>query len=522
MSINVGTVIHGLKIIALCGGGAYGDVYYCEDISGKRQALKVISKKRLGNVWERELQGVINYRRITENAPHLLRIFHVAEDEDTFYYTMEAADSASTVGYVPDTLAQRLQSGPLPPEQLYPVLRGVFDGIRTIHEAGFAHRDIKPDNILFVDGVPKLADIGLLSSLSNSMTSLAGTLEFLPPEVRAADSPGTSDRASRQRGDLYAFGKVVYCAATGMDPGMYPSMPTGIKLSPELKLFWGLTSKLCARKPLLRLNDLSVLQRDMEQIGRKIEFGETIADKVKYLLNQLLRSTLSIILTTGMALRKIWWLPTLTALIVASVWGYHWYTERRDALAHPGTKIYAIKSIGLKMRIPSHWEAMSDAYIHAQVSEMTKELNETKKSEEAKNLLRYSIEKAKSWKGFIRCDLHDVIEISRNKASAEETNRLWTMPDGELKRILLAQYAMAQSDGAGVYEIQRGMLGGRRCLAVELAIDRYERIKSCIFFGDDCVVIIALTADAATFPRRRMEFDAALKTIEFTAPGHGG
>ena len=167
MIYETGTVYHGLKLLAYCGGGAYGDVYTCEDISGRKLAVKIISKVRLGEDWERELRGVSNYRRITENTQTLLQIFHVEEDEDTFFYTMEAADSISTEGqYRADTLAERLKKGPLPRTELYPTLNAVFMGIRTIHDAGFVHRDIKPDNIIFVRGQPKLSDIGLLSSLS--------------------------------------------------------------------------------------------------------------------------------------------------------------------------------------------------------------------------------------------------------------------------------------------------------------------------------------------------------------------
>ena len=61
-------IFHGLKLLELCGCGAYGEVWYCEDISGRRMALKIVSKKKLGPHWERELRGVINYRRLTENA----------------------------------------------------------------------------------------------------------------------------------------------------------------------------------------------------------------------------------------------------------------------------------------------------------------------------------------------------------------------------------------------------------------------------------------------------------------------
>ena len=293
MPLATEKTFHGLKLIARCGGGAYGEVYCCEDISERRMAVKIVSKTRLGDAWKRELRGVVNYRRITENSPNLLQIFHVAEDEDHFYYTMEAADSVSEKEYVPDTLAHRLLSGPLPPDQLFPVLAGICNGIAAIHQAGFAHRDIKPDNILFVGGVPKLADIGLLSSLSNSMTALAGTLEFLPPEVRAADSPGTSDRDSRQRSDLYAFGKVVYCAATGLEPYSFPTVPTRLTLSRELKLFLNLAFKLCAKTPERRICDEETLARELELIEKtlgktgKSNLPRTVESVNKFLLTPI-------------------------------------------------------------------------------------------------------------------------------------------------------------------------------------------------------------------------------------------
>ena len=216
MPYETGTVYHGLTLGGFCGGGAYGEVYVCTDISGRQLAVKIISKVKLGDDWERELRGVSNYRKITENAQNLLQLYHVEEDADTFFYTMEAADSISADSYQADTLAERLKKGPLPQNDTFKILRAIFDGIKTIHEAGFAHRDIKPDNIIFVKGVPKLSDIGLLSSLSATYTQLAGTLDFLPPEERSSDS-GT-DRKSRQKNDLYAFGKVIYCAVTGCSP----------------------------------------------------------------------------------------------------------------------------------------------------------------------------------------------------------------------------------------------------------------------------------------------------------------
>ena len=180
---NHASYLYGLRVLSHCGSGAYGDVYYCQDASGKRVALKVISKGKIGSGWERELKGITNYRRLAEDSPLLLNIFHVGEDDTSLYYTMEPADNAGTEeNYTPDTLAARLAHGPLPPEKLLSTLKRLLECITALHQAGFAHRDIKPENILFVNGEPKLADLGLLSPLSGTLTQLAGTLDFLPPE----------------------------------------------------------------------------------------------------------------------------------------------------------------------------------------------------------------------------------------------------------------------------------------------------------------------------------------------------
>ncbi|MBR4518160.1 MAG: hypothetical protein IKO65_04070, partial [Victivallales bacterium] len=131
--------LYGLQVLTRCGSGAYGDVYYCQDASGKRVALKVISKSKVGSGWERELKGITNYRRLAEASPLLLNIFHVGEDESSFYYTMEPADNAGTEkNYTPDTLAARLAHGPLPSEKLLSTLKRLLECITALHQAGFA------------------------------------------------------------------------------------------------------------------------------------------------------------------------------------------------------------------------------------------------------------------------------------------------------------------------------------------------------------------------------------------------
>jgi len=49
-----------LTLGAFGGEGGYGEVYICTDISGRQLAVKIVSRIKLGGVWERELRGVSN------------------------------------------------------------------------------------------------------------------------------------------------------------------------------------------------------------------------------------------------------------------------------------------------------------------------------------------------------------------------------------------------------------------------------------------------------------------------------
>ncbi|MBI3851273.1 MAG: hypothetical protein HY298_13515 [Verrucomicrobia bacterium] len=72
------------------------------------------------------------------------------------------------------------------------------------------HRDIKPSNIIFVGGVPKLADVGLVAGM-NEARSYVGTEGFIPPE-----GPGSP------QADLYSLGIVLYEMSTGKSHQDFP------------------------------------------------------------------------------------------------------------------------------------------------------------------------------------------------------------------------------------------------------------------------------------------------------------
>ena len=206
-------LIGAYRIISEAGRGTYGIVYYVENtLSGQRLALKVLHGKQE----KRELEGLIRYRECRH--PNLLQIHHIDRLPDgRLYYTMDAADNRASDGYEPDTLAARER---VSPTELLPILNALLDGVQELHRHRLIHRDIKPDNILFVNGVPVLGDIGLMAQSGHS--SLVGTPYFMPPEVISGK------RSPDEASDIFAIGRVAYVALTGMEPFQYPQLPSDL------------------------------------------------------------------------------------------------------------------------------------------------------------------------------------------------------------------------------------------------------------------------------------------------------
>jgi serine/threonine protein kinase len=198
-----GQHFHDYILRDFCGCGAYGEVWQAEDISGRRLAIKIVSKKMYGDGWQREFNGTKNYCQAISSHPNLIQVMHVGEDDKYFFYTMELADNLAEPGksYYADTLADRIAArGPLSSEQLVVMTEHLLSGVGRLHQAGLIHRDIKPANIIFIDGIPKLSDIGFVTKLDGSM-SMAGTVGFMPPEELLGKNESHSDINSKY--DIY-------------------------------------------------------------------------------------------------------------------------------------------------------------------------------------------------------------------------------------------------------------------------------------------------------------------------------
>ncbi len=143
------------------------------------------------------------------NHPHIVAVHDSGEHAGLPYIVMERLSG--------HTLADALERGPLPNDEVRTILDAVLSALTTAHAAGILHRDIKPANILFTPtGGVKVADFGIAKSADTPATmtgQIVGTMAYLSPE-RIAGRPATV------ADDIYAVGALGYEALSGCKP--YP------------------------------------------------------------------------------------------------------------------------------------------------------------------------------------------------------------------------------------------------------------------------------------------------------------
>lgn len=100
----------------------------------------------------------------------------------------------------------------------------VAEGLHSLHLTGYAHADIKPNNILIEEGgLPKIIDFGQCCRLGHTKERIQGTPDYIAPEQVQL---GPID----QRTDIYNLGASMYWLVTGRAfSTILPYGPTGMK-----------------------------------------------------------------------------------------------------------------------------------------------------------------------------------------------------------------------------------------------------------------------------------------------------
>ena len=141
------------------------------------------------------------------NHPNIMRVMSIFEELGTAYYVMPYVGGRSL-----DKVLN--QEGPLPEEQLRPMLCSLLKALDYLHRKNLLHRDIKPDNILLDnEGKPILIDFGTARQLSKAPGTVPlGTLVYAPFEQTQTN--GKLGPYS----DIYSLGGTMYTLITGKKP----------------------------------------------------------------------------------------------------------------------------------------------------------------------------------------------------------------------------------------------------------------------------------------------------------------
>ena len=242
MEYKTGDVIGAYRLLEQCGKGSFGQVFLAENLfSGQTVALKLLTET--GKAMQKELDGMIRFRSCRH--PNLLPILHIDKVDNRLYYTMPPADNL-TPGerYSADTLAHRLSSqGPLPASEVMAMTVELLAGLKELHRHKLMHRDIKPDNILWLNRQAVLADVGLVRNHAD--TGVCGSPGFMPEDVLAGQRKATA------ADDLYALGKVIYCALTGLGVEEFPRLP-GKFSDPVAKRLFRAVCMVCSKSQSIR------------------------------------------------------------------------------------------------------------------------------------------------------------------------------------------------------------------------------------------------------------------------------
>ena len=146
------------EILGLLGAGGMGEVYRARDTRLDRTvAVKVLSRDQATHPrgrerFEREARVISKLTHPHVCTLHDVGVATVAGVE-TQFLVMELVDG--------ETLAARLQRGPLPVDQAIKTGIEILDALSAAHAAGIIHRDLKPGNIMLTKSGVKLLDFGL-------------------------------------------------------------------------------------------------------------------------------------------------------------------------------------------------------------------------------------------------------------------------------------------------------------------------------------------------------------------------
>ena len=216
--------------------------------------------------------------------PHIIKVHDLFEENGTTYYVMDFIDGES--------LAERLKrtGEPLSEEEVLNILPQILDALKTVHDAGIWHLDLKPANIMIDKaGNVKLIDFGASKQLNaqkggaTTSTAISYTNGYAPREQMEQNydkfGPWT---------DLYALGATLYTLLTNKRP----PLPTDIDddISEDKHLALPMPASVSAKSHDLIMWLMSTNRnnrpQNVEEITKQLSANNTEDEQTELLINK--------------------------------------------------------------------------------------------------------------------------------------------------------------------------------------------------------------------------------------------
>jgi TolB-like protein len=195
------------RIVRRLGRGGMGVVYEAiDEVLQRAIAVKTILPSSDPHIRDRLMREARAAAAVSH--PNICQLYEIGEHEGDPFLAMELLDGQS--------LAERLEKGPLPPAEAVGIAIGVLSALQALHNRAIVHRDLKPSNVFLSAHGVKLLDFGLARPVALTVDDTALTMPGLllgTPRYMAPEQARGGDVDART--DLFAAGSLLFEMLSG-------------------------------------------------------------------------------------------------------------------------------------------------------------------------------------------------------------------------------------------------------------------------------------------------------------------